>query len=120
MSDELSKPRRVSHVDWIINAIYNKQWRRTINTNRLHTLGDMLDAEKLLNVSPSWDGIKRGSMNSKELYTELKNKSLRTFATRDIFMKWIKSNDERGLLISLSYSLYSGILLMFKIFRINF
>lgn len=96
---ELPKQRKVQHVVWVINALYNDQWQKTINVSRLHTLGDALDAEKLLNVSPSWDEIRRGNMGSRQLFSTLKNDSLKTFTTRDIFMTWLKLKNERGLFL---------------------
>lgn len=106
MSDEnsrLPKPRKVDQVVQIINEIYNKVWQRTLNLRKLHKCGDELDAEKLLNVSPlSWNEIKEGNMKSRELFGMLKNHSEKTFATRDIFMKWLKSRDKSGLLFNIS------------------
>lgn len=107
MSDEPSEfplPRKVAQIVWVINTIYNDQWRRTINRTRISTLGDKLDAEKLLNASPSWTEIRKGNMKTPELFGWLKNKSLKTFATRDIFMNMLKSRDPRGLLFSFSTS----------------
>lgn len=106
MSDEnsrLPKPRKVDQVVQIINVIYNKLWQRTLNLRQLHKCGDELDAEKLLNVSPSsWNEIKKGNMKSRELFGMLKNHSEKTFATRDIFMKWLKSKNKSGLLFNIS------------------
>lgn len=98
MSDEnsrLPKPRKVDQVVQIINEIYIGLWQSALNLRELHKCGDELDAEKLLNVYPSsWNEIKEGNMKSRELFEMLKNHSEKTFATRDIFMKWLKSKNK--------------------------
>lgn len=66
--------------------------------------GDKLDVEKLFNVLLFWIEIRKGNMKILELFGWFKNKLLKIFVIRDIFMNMLKFRDFRGLLFSFSIS----------------
>lgn len=92
------KTRKIPQVTWVINEIYNNLWRKTINQNRLHKLGDELDAEKLLQMPSSWSVTKQETrLTTKNIFQMLKEGSKKNFSTTEIFMKWLHDRDHQGL-----------------------
>lgn len=96
MTEEHWKTRRIPQVKWIIDGIYNKLEGKVINATRVIKLGDELDKEGLLHMSPKWTSVKEGRMTSKEMFQTFKNKSVKSFTTREIYVRWLHAWDMMG------------------------
>lgn len=94
MTEEHWKTRRIPQVKWIIDGIYNKLEGKVINATRVIKLGDELDKEWLLHMSPKWTSVKEGRMTSKEMFQTFKNKSVKSFTTREIYVRWLHAWDK--------------------------
>lgn len=96
MATEHWKTRRIPQVKWIIDEIYNKLAGKAINATRLLKLGDELDKEGLLHMSPPWKTVKEGRMTTREMFQSFKNQSLKSFTTREIYVRWLDDRDRIG------------------------
>lgn len=85
--------KSIPQVAWVIQKIHGKLRENKFSRKVFIELGDKLYSKNLLIKQPrsTWEDVKKGDMTSVELFKKIKDESMRTFATRDIFMNWLRN-----------------------------